>query len=388
MKMKTLSLSSDNLSAFKQRAFLKSTYNILDLEFSIHADHEGILKIFEQAYERFKAIYDNADYHFYVITQNSPFGQPFVIFNNQLHLIYGNELIYSHAYMLILNELIDRIRNYFLFHAGVVSKGETGVLIVGPSSFGKTTMTLELVRRGFTFLSDEFCPIDRVNKRIYSFPRSLNVREGSLTILNKIPPKNLLAVKNIGRGSKLVMDIKEWKEGNVGTSTLGKYVFFLRGKKFYEIDDSVKLIDLALIEEDKKLISQLQMITNTKMISKTIVECYFVYRFELKQRAGLMFQEICKNNSQKILYIESISTDVPEYNSEPFLREVPLSKAIIEMMRNLRNRSQNSSLVKDFNSQTQLFMKVGEIVKQMRCYNLSVGKLDKMAELIIKTVEA
>jgi hypothetical protein len=101
-----------------------------------------------------------------------------------------------------------------------------------------------------------------------------------------------------------------------------------------------------------------------------------------------MFQEICKNNSQKILYIESISTDVPEYNSEPFLREVPLSKAIIEMMRNLRNRSQNSSLVKDFNSQTQLFMKVGEIVKQMRCYNLSVGKLDKMAELIIKTVEA
>jgi hypothetical protein len=389
--MKTLSLSSDNLSAFKQRAFLKSTYNILDLKFSIHADHEGILKHFEQAYERFKASYDNADYHFYVITQNSPFGQPFVIVNDEIRLLYGNELFYyNHAYMVIFNELKDLFKEFFLIHAGVVSKDGKGVVIVGPSSFGKTTLTMELVRRGFKFLSDEFCPIDRRTMHIHSFPRSLGVWEDSLSIFSGIlPNKDTATDENIVKRKKQWMDIDDWKGGIVGTWTVGKYLFFLRGKRSSKFEEGERLIDLLLIQENQELISELEKLPDNKLISHYETEFYVVYRFGFKQGKGLTkkFLEVCERYPQDIFFYEVVPTEEPYFNRSPFVEELPKSKAALELMKNLINRSQHACALKEFKGTSQLLLSLGGIVKQMQCYNLFVGRLEQMAELIVRTVE-
>ena len=51
--------------------------------------------------------------------------------------------------------LLDGAGRYPLHAAGLVAPGGEGVLLVGPSDAGKSTMTLHLVRQGWAFLTDD-----------------------------------------------------------------------------------------------------------------------------------------------------------------------------------------------------------------------------------------
>ena len=61
---------------------------------------------------------------------------------------------------------------HLLFHSGAVTDGDRTILILGYSGVGKTTMTLELVKRGFRFMTDEFTAIDVSGNFVHPFPRS------------------------------------------------------------------------------------------------------------------------------------------------------------------------------------------------------------------------
>jgi hypothetical protein len=50
--------------------------------------------------------------------------------------------------------------NHVFIHAGVVSAGDTSIVIPGSSRSGKTTLVAELVRAGAMYHSDEYAPVD------------------------------------------------------------------------------------------------------------------------------------------------------------------------------------------------------------------------------------
>ena len=54
---------------------------------------------------------------------------------------------------------MTRVRSHLLIHAGVVSRDGQGIILVADARHGKTTLVLELVRRGFQFLSDEMADL-------------------------------------------------------------------------------------------------------------------------------------------------------------------------------------------------------------------------------------
>lgn len=77
-----------------------------------------------------------------------------------------------------------------LVHAGAVCRDGMAVLLPGPSGAGKTTLTAGLLRAGFSFLSDEFAPIEPESLMVLPFPRALCFKPGSagLTLVGSLQP--------------------------------------------------------------------------------------------------------------------------------------------------------------------------------------------------------
>lgn len=77
--------------------------------------------------------------------------------------------------------------DFLLVHAGsVVTPGGEGLLLPGVSGSGKTTLTAGLVRAGFGYLSDEAGAIDPVTRRLYPYPRTLCLKEGSFELFSEL----------------------------------------------------------------------------------------------------------------------------------------------------------------------------------------------------------
>lgn len=66
---------------------------------------------------------------------------------------------------------------HLLLHAGAVTRGDLTILLLGHSGAGKTTLTLELVRRGFRFLGDEYVAIGGQAEVLIPFPRCTVVKK-------------------------------------------------------------------------------------------------------------------------------------------------------------------------------------------------------------------
>lgn len=68
--------------------------------------------------------------------------------------------------------LTAEAREFLFVHAGVVGWQGKALVVPGPSRAGKSTLVLEMVRAGASFLSDEFAVFDR-NGLVHAYPRPL-----------------------------------------------------------------------------------------------------------------------------------------------------------------------------------------------------------------------
>lgn len=126
--------------------------------------------------------------------------------NNSFHvsigpistIVHGDRVIYqssNYRYILeyleyqIYNFLIDRLSNYYLIHAGVVSWHNNALLLPARSGGGKTTLIASLIKNGLKYLTDEIAIIEPRTLMIYPFPKPLNIKTGSLPLFPDLEPQ-------------------------------------------------------------------------------------------------------------------------------------------------------------------------------------------------------
>ena len=108
----------------------------------------------------------------------------------------------------VIHHAVDRAA----VHAGVVALNGQAILLPGTSGSGKTTLVHELIRRGFTYLSDEYALIDS-HGRVHPYPRALMVRDefgeqhprlpeelGAQVCREVLPPGLVLALSHRSEG--------------------------------------------------------------------------------------------------------------------------------------------------------------------------------------------
>lgn len=77
---------------------------------------------------------------------------------------------------------------FFIIHAGCVAKNGRGILIPGAYGKGKTMTTLNLVRKGFKFLSDEHVLLKESNGRIkaHTFPQRIGIKKNLINLFPEL----------------------------------------------------------------------------------------------------------------------------------------------------------------------------------------------------------
>lgn len=83
------------------------------------------------------------------------------------------------------------------FHGAAVAHNQRSILIFGKNNSGKSTYSINLILKGYKFLSDDTIIYDVWNNQVLAFPRPIGLREGTLKAHPNI--KNLLHHKQLIR---------------------------------------------------------------------------------------------------------------------------------------------------------------------------------------------
>lgn len=130
---------------------------------------------------------------------------------------------------LFLKNKYTMIQRYRLFHAAAVSHNGKAIILPAPEGMGKTTLSVQLVRAGFKFLSDEVAGIAPDQQMVVPYPRRLNINSSSCNLLNlpEWPDKYLR--KSGTDETEWAIDIEQIVPDSISPACPLAHIIFLRG---------------------------------------------------------------------------------------------------------------------------------------------------------------
>ncbi len=319
-------------------------YRILALDVEIRSDMPQLLKLFRGKYANFiSPAKERVDCSLYL------WGRERLIFaDGKVMRAPTFEQMEGHAQVLFTNMIINRITDYFLVHAGVAAKDGQGVIIVAPSSLGKTSLTLSLTKQGLQFLSDEFAPINRRTGLIEPFPRTLGLRRGAAKLFRDIDFAQLTAFKNLGSRSKFLYDVNLLNNASLNPCKFSALVILSPGPEAES--GKCHVMDVALYQPEGRVIKALAETGGIELVSVNQETEYPVYRFSVeKSRTPITcFTRICREYQAEILYYERVYHYTPKFEAVPTLEPLDKSQAVMHMLKHLMNFTRNSRLYGEF----------------------------------------
>lgn len=336
-------------------------YRFFDTTLSFQTNSEEISREFQRIYGWFKdstkvpvdincsIVKNNNSYC--IVTRSRHYSAEYTI-KGRLH---------SDVYLSMFSPVIYEVKDYFLIHAGSLSaKKNKSLIISAPCGFGKTTLTLELIKQGFGFLSDELAPINRNTGFIYPYPRGIGV----LT----------------ERDKKILTPLK-----NIDTPCKPAYVIFITLQKDEDHEHDTRYLELALARFSENIYKQLKDLPGIKEIAAVENRLFPMLRLKVLKELYIVpkIQEICDQNNVPIIYTLKGKTYPPDFNAVPKLEQMPVKEGVFQLSQNILN-AHNSALTEDVfsGSRSQMIFELAGLMNNAKFYTLTVGRLQDMVGLL------
>jgi|HigsolmetaAR201D_1030396.scaffolds.fasta_scaffold09407_4 hypothetical protein len=180
-------------------------YNVLDTNIVVESNVAAALDRVEDTYTAFQVPPGSLQEVKLLRLERSDDGNTYIVTSANGEKRWSN---YDDALLDLLDRIVHTIltnlfeRGIYAIHAGAVVDRGGAWAVVGRSGQGKTTLTLGLLRRGMSLLSDELMIVEPNTQRILPYRRSLHVRPGTV---NLIPELRFLLDRpryHIGGGSE------------------------------------------------------------------------------------------------------------------------------------------------------------------------------------------
>lgn len=361
-----------------------------DLDALIRSDSNICIDLFMQMYRRFQvdtpsALPQPASIECTVRTRPEvPGSKPVLILDKEVRPLHNPQLMEGYVYESILNAILSRVRSHFLIHAGVVARHQQGILLVADSCHGKTTLVLELVRRGFAFLSDEIAALSRADRMVHPFPRSLRVRPGTLELVGY---QDMAAGVPTWMG-KLLLDIDEIRPGCLSGPVPPRHIIVLRDPQKAannQADKPYQEMGIRVDRIDKGFVAAARRIEGVLGVQPEQKRGYPLVWVRALRRTHVLscIEVLCQERQIAMLGVILPESGQPDFTAPPRLEAIPRSRAVMELVQRFLGGHHSALLQADFGgSATRLFVELAVIVRQARCYQLDVGPLHKMADLV------
>lgn len=373
------------LNKIKARAVFYDIYHFFGVAIAMKSDQKEPLDWFRQLYPRFRM--EKADrkadatYYMMVKTPNAPLVIAEEASGRKVKMLEDKDALSFYAHLFAFNYIAAHLKSHFLLHGAAVSRNGMGVVIVGNSYAGKSTLTLELVyRRGFKFLSDDQVALNRTTHQIDPFPRSIGIREHTLTLFDHLEYEQVEPHTIAGGERKWFVDFSKITENRIGASChLKSLVFLVKDLEESKAEkDHEEHIVLVVDHVNDTLLEKLRRSAKTEVIQHRHLSSCDAVSFYAKTEAisALALERLCESCGVWLLDMRKHNSVKPNYQVTPKLQKIPHSIATFELL---------AALQSDFRAKPlQTYMELAGMIADVECYRLSIGKLDEMAEHVCK----
>jgi len=360
------------------------SFSFFGLHVVVQSDAPRYLDLFARLYPRaVVASRPASDFTFQILTgSDNLFGAPVFVAGDEVNplLISPPRLDYIHS--LVLEALQQRLTSHFLIHAGVVSRGGKGILLVGDAFYGKSTLSLGLTRRGYCFLSDEMAAIGRDDGLVHPFPRCLSVRPTSAEHLEFDLPGEI----DESFGNHL-FDIEELFPGRMGSAVPIGAVCILGDAGMMPQTPGTSSTRLVHIWVESPTSVFLADLGRGKGIANLVVRDrgdHTLITLTTGNRAAVAerVRALCVEHRVLLLGISTHMGHRPDFSRPPALEAISPSQAAIYMLQRFRGGREALLKATPDGRPAHLFAELAELISGAACYTLSVGPLAQAADLI------
>lgn len=358
-----------------------------DLDVHIRSDSRACLAPFARMYRRFQVNGDSSPLQppveFAIFTQSdNVWGQPVLTLDEQAFPLHDARLLAGYVHQNILCAILARVQSHILVHAGVVACDGQGFILAADSFHGKTTLVLELVQRGFKFLSDETAALGRVDWRVHPFPRGLRIRPGSL---------ELAGLTDAATGApawlgKILLDVEQLQPNSLGQAVPIRHVIVLRDPSEEEEkpDHPGRPLSVLVDRLDEAFLTAVRQIEGVSEVRTDIERGYPLIRLRAARRTFVFSQieALCRERRLWVLDVIADPPEQPSFATSARLETLPRSQAVVELLRRFQGGYKSAILDELGGSSTRLFMELAAIIGQAQCHRLLVGPLHEMADLV------
>jgi hypothetical protein len=284
--------------------------------------------------------------------------------------------------------LMDAVGSCVVLHAAALTDGAgRGVILAGPSAHGKSSLALELARRGHGFLSDDLAPFEIERATILPYPRAVAVRPGEGAPIPEPFLSESHKASRVHRFEKTLLDVGEvlGEQALVDRPVPLGHVFLLatggRPRSHSEVDLAARL-------KDADELDGLFLATDgVEVLERREGPSLRAWRLALDHGKAptQALAEIL--DGERVVLSSTRWERQPDFTSAAEAVPVTRREAAERLAREVLNRRSGGRLLAGYGgSLARLFVDLAGALSQARCWRIRVGACAETADLIERLI--
>lgn len=288
----------------------------------------------------------------------------------------------AHGCRILLEDLMSRSGGLFLLHGAALARDGRVLIVSAPSGFGKTTLAIHLLSRGFDLLTDDLVGIDRATGLVLPFPKTLGLRAGTRRTL----PVDLLVrarAARVGRGraprGAWPVDAVAFA-GRTAAPARPSVVVLMRPVGARSGLRNFPRIDLDFVPGALPPLDRLRDLPGVEEVR---------YHSSIPRRVVVHVSDagsidrFIRRRRRQIVQTRKRLEETPRFDRPPEIWPIGPFQAAIELMQEMANRGIGSRIEREFRGREgDLVAQLATLLGPGRCYAMTPGRLDRSLELI------